>query len=53
MTHTAWEPERTQRIRQGWNDPFFRLFGELLAVLRNFTAIFDFSRRRMILETPR
>ena len=29
-THTAWEPERVQRIRERWNDRFFRLFGELL-----------------------
>jgi hypothetical protein len=28
--HTAWEPERVQRIRERWNDRFFRLFGELL-----------------------
>jgi hypothetical protein len=29
-TYTAWEPERVQRIRERWNDRFFRLFGELL-----------------------
>ncbi len=29
-TYTAWEPERFQRIREGWNDRYFRLFGELL-----------------------
>ena len=28
--HTAWDPERVQRIRERWNDRFFRLFGELL-----------------------
>jgi hypothetical protein len=29
-TYTAWEPERVQRIRERWNDRFFRLFGDLL-----------------------
>jgi HEAT repeat protein len=29
-THTEWDPERVQRIRERWNDRFFRLFGELL-----------------------
>ncbi len=29
-TYTAWEPERVRRIRERWNDRFFRLFGELL-----------------------
>jgi hypothetical protein len=29
-TYTAWEPERVQRLREHWNDRFFRLFGELL-----------------------
>lgn len=29
-SYTAWEPERVQRIREGWSSRFFRLFGELL-----------------------
>jgi HEAT repeat protein len=28
--HTPWEPERVQTIRERWNDPYFRLFGDLL-----------------------
>jgi hypothetical protein len=29
-TYKAWQPERIQRIRDRWNDRYFRLFGELL-----------------------
>ena len=28
--YTAWQPERVQTIRERWNDPYFRLFGDLL-----------------------
>ena len=28
--YIAWEPERVQRIGEHWNDPYFRLFGDLL-----------------------
>jgi hypothetical protein len=30
MAYSAWEPERVQTIRQHWNDPYYRLFGDLL-----------------------
>lgn len=28
--YTGWQPERVQTIRERWNDPYFRLFGDLL-----------------------